>query len=419
MTTPAGWYDDGSGRQRWWDGQQWTEHFAPEAPAAPESSAAPEASSSFTEPETPAFSEAVAPAAESARAADEPPAEDAASDAAPVEETVVAPKAPRDRAAPAAPPVPPLPPVAQGGAPAYPGAAAPAYPAASGGYPPASGAYASPDSAAPGAYAAGGYPASAPYAAAAPYAASAPTGPAKPSVLGLVGLGLAALGLILAFFPLTLLFAWILLAAGFIVSLISVFLKGKKWPGFTGLGVSVAGAIIAFIMGFVFLFALAEQIDDSLPDPIPTTDTGTDEGTDEGTTPTEVVEGVMGEPVIITQMSGTSEVTITSANWSPTSDTGFAAENGGYLDIELTWTGIDGTTYVNPLIYFTAETAEGATGQYALFGDATIEPDELEAGETTQGTVPFDVPQSGSYVIIITDEVLQEVARVTVEPSAG
>ena len=21
-----GWYDDGSGRQRWWDGQQWTDH---------------------------------------------------------------------------------------------------------------------------------------------------------------------------------------------------------------------------------------------------------------------------------------------------------------------------------------------------------------------------------------------------------
>ena len=26
---PPGWYDDGSGRQRYWDGTQWTEHFAP------------------------------------------------------------------------------------------------------------------------------------------------------------------------------------------------------------------------------------------------------------------------------------------------------------------------------------------------------------------------------------------------------
>ena len=25
----AGWYDDGAGRQRWWDGQQWTDHYQP------------------------------------------------------------------------------------------------------------------------------------------------------------------------------------------------------------------------------------------------------------------------------------------------------------------------------------------------------------------------------------------------------
>jgi len=30
MSTPAGWYDDGSGRQRWWDGNAWTDQFADE-----------------------------------------------------------------------------------------------------------------------------------------------------------------------------------------------------------------------------------------------------------------------------------------------------------------------------------------------------------------------------------------------------
>lgn len=29
MTTPAGWYDDGSGQMRYWDGMGWTEHVAP------------------------------------------------------------------------------------------------------------------------------------------------------------------------------------------------------------------------------------------------------------------------------------------------------------------------------------------------------------------------------------------------------
>lgn len=30
-TTPAGWYPDGTGVQRWWDGQQWSQHAAPMA----------------------------------------------------------------------------------------------------------------------------------------------------------------------------------------------------------------------------------------------------------------------------------------------------------------------------------------------------------------------------------------------------
>lgn len=36
MTNAApGWYDDGAGRQRWWDGEQWTEQYQDAAPAAP------------------------------------------------------------------------------------------------------------------------------------------------------------------------------------------------------------------------------------------------------------------------------------------------------------------------------------------------------------------------------------------------
>lgn len=33
QATP-GWYDDGAGRQRWWDGARWTEHYAPQQQVA-------------------------------------------------------------------------------------------------------------------------------------------------------------------------------------------------------------------------------------------------------------------------------------------------------------------------------------------------------------------------------------------------
>jgi hypothetical protein len=279
MTTPAGWYDDGSGRQRWWDGQQWTEHFAPEAAAPVEEEAAA--------PAVPAAKEA--PASE-APAAEEPSIDDTV--IRPTDETVVTPAA-QDWS------VPPATPAAsseqstfadQGAtaattplddAAAYAAPAAPVYPPAApgqpaSGYPGAAPVY-------PGAYSAAptGYPA------AAPYGQVAPEGPKKVSVLGLVGLGLGVLGTILVFIPVIGFIGFVLLAAGFIVSLISLFLKGKKWPGITGLILSVVGTIIGIVVS-IFLFAafvsgVSSEID-NLPSSSPSVEATEPGETDDGTT---------------------------------------------------------------------------------------------------------------------------------------
>lgn len=233
MTTPAGWYDDGSGRQRWWDGQQWTEHFAPETAASAGVSddsvgaETPSVDASLDEPS--AFD------APGATAATTPLSDDLGAYAAPAYAA----------AAPAQP--------AEG----YPGT--PVYPTTEQGYP-----------------------------AAAPYGQPGPEAPKKLSVLGLIGLGLSALGTILVFIPLIGFVGFILLAAGFVVSLISLFLKGKKWPGITGLILAVVGTIIGIVMSFVFLFAIAQGVSseiDNLPTSSPSIEATAPSET-EGTTGT-------------------------------------------------------------------------------------------------------------------------------------
>lgn len=231
MTTPAGWYDDGSGRQRWWDGQQWTEHFAPEAAASTDVSDEP------VGPETPSIDGGV-------DAQNTFGAPGATAPTTPLGDEFGAYAAPNS---PAAAPAP--------SAEAYPGT--PAYPASPSVYP-----------------------------AAAPYGQPDQDAPKKLSVLGLVGLGLSALGTILVFIPLIGFFGFILLAAGFVVSLISLFLKGKKWPGITGLILAVVGTVVGIVVSFVLLFAIAQGVSseiDNQPTSSPSTE-ATSPSESEGTT---------------------------------------------------------------------------------------------------------------------------------------
>lgn len=52
-STPPGWYPDGQGGQRWWDGTQWTEHTQPPAGGAPAAPAAPSAPAAPAAPSAP------------------------------------------------------------------------------------------------------------------------------------------------------------------------------------------------------------------------------------------------------------------------------------------------------------------------------------------------------------------------------
>ena len=175
MTTPAGWYDDGSGNQRWWDGTQWTAHVVARPPQAPESHSA-------------------SPAAPLASTSDA--------------DTEIAPFAP---------------PFVLSASHAYPGS--------------------SPDAAQPASVAP------------APASLSPTTSlpPRRMSVLGLVGLILAAVGVVLACIPLLALAGWVVLGLAFTISLVSLFFRHAKWPGIAGVSLTVIGAILAVAVSLVSL----------------------------------------------------------------------------------------------------------------------------------------------------------------------
>lgn len=173
MSTQAGWYDDGSGRQRWWDGSQWTEHIftQADAPASvmPTGIALPEVEASVpvaTTPEPALFA---------------PPYVMASNVTTPAVHDAVA-------------------------APVYPG-----------------------------------------YASAHPSTQSRPRVP----VLGIIGICVTGLGIVLSCIPPISAAGWSALGVGLVLSIVSLFLRGAKWPGVVGIGGSGLGAVLAFAVAMI------------------------------------------------------------------------------------------------------------------------------------------------------------------------
>lgn len=97
-----------------------------------------------------------------------------------------------------------------------------------------------------------------------PPAAHAAEAPKEKNTVGLVGLIIAIIGFLFACIPGALIIGWLLLPIGFIVSVVSLFLKGKKQNlGIAGLIVSVVGTVVGFI---VFFLVVDDVVDDALDD---------------------------------------------------------------------------------------------------------------------------------------------------------
>ncbi|CAH0123301.1 hypothetical protein [Microbacterium sp. Bi121] len=94
-----------------------------------------------------------------------------------------------------------------------------------------------------------------------PPAGAPVSGPKKNNVLAMVAMIVAIVGFIFACIPGALIVGWILLPIAFVLSIVSLFLKGdRKWMGIVGLIVSVVGTIVGFI---VFFAVVATSFNDA------------------------------------------------------------------------------------------------------------------------------------------------------------
>ncbi|QAV69842.1 DUF4352 domain-containing protein [Salinibacterium sp. UTAS2018] len=130
-----------------------------------------------------------------------------------------------------------------------------------------------------------------------PETPAAPTAPAAPAAkkarntLGLVALGLAVFGALLAVIPATNGFSWVILLGAFIVSIVALTRKGQ------GKGMALVALIVSFLFWIISIFvgiavvatAVSESIDDAPSISAPST---SDEDTDEAPAETDAIAGV-------------------------------------------------------------------------------------------------------------------------------
>ena len=91
-----------------------------------------------------------------------------------------------------------------------------------------------------------------------PYAAEPE--PPRRNVVGIIALVCAVLGFIFACIPGALMLGWILLPIAFILGLVGVFMKGRKWPAVAAIILSIVGTIVG---AAVFIFVVGKAFDDS------------------------------------------------------------------------------------------------------------------------------------------------------------
>lgn len=240
-------------------------------------------------------------------------------------------------------------------------------------------------------------------------------GPKKNNVLALVALIVSALGFIFACVPGAAILGWILLPIGFVLSIVSLFMKGdRKWMGIVGLIVSVVGTIVGFIVFFmVALTAAGDALDEiTSGETVVTAPVDEDaEVVDEEEPADAAGEGTRGTPYPLGSQISTDDWTVVinsyTADGNPVVTEGNeyneAAPAGSHYEVvnyTVTYTGDDKGLAAEVGISFVTSGGNviNSYDAFVLLADP-IGMDELYNGASATGSEAFLVPDGETVLI--------------------
>lgn len=213
----------------------------------------------------------------------------------------------------------------------------------------------------------------------------------KVSTIGWVAFGFAILGFIFACVPGLSFVAWFLTIPAFIISIIGLAKKGKKWAPLLGLLLSIVAGIIAIVV--------------SLGTAVAGIDAAVKETEDSMTATSDEIQGGLGQ--VVTTEDG-MDITLNSVTCGlPTYDTSYGTTEtalGQFCEVKFSIA----NNSTEPVFMFTndigalvgdADTEASPTlGGFAPDGSISI---ELNPGLSTEGTAVIDIP-AGAAVDAVT-----------------
>lgn len=240
-----------------------------------------------------------------------------------------------------------------------------------------------------------------------------PSAPTKHNTLALIAMIIAIVGFIFACIPGALIVGWILLPIAFVLSIVSLFLKGdRKWMGIVGLIVAIVGTIVGFI---VFFAVVATAVDDAFGSGETNVSQPADEGTDavsDADKPADAAEqGTRDNPYPLTSTISSDDWTVVVNSHTADGAAAVAAGNmfndeaaaGSHYEIvnyTVTYTGDDKGLAAEVQVHFVTGAGNVLNSYDAMVSlEDGFGFDELYNGASATGSDAFLVPDGETVLI--------------------